>query len=256
LKAAFVLVALAALSLAGWLAGFGGAASRLLIENAVAQPMDDGHLGAFLSIDNQGAPDRLLSVSSPVAAATLYSPASAEGLPVPSGHSALALDAAHISIRQPETPFAHGALVPLVLSFANAGDVTVKARMSDPAQAGAAGEVGLFGMGDICIVGDGEPAPEITIGATPEGDGWQVRITASDFTFSEDLMGLYHVPGTGHGHIYVGGMKLGRLFAPEYHIGPLPPGSHEIRVTLNTNDHRAYVVGDTPVTASTIITVD
>jgi hypothetical protein len=51
-------------------------------------------------------------------------------------------------------------------------------------------------------------------------------------------------------------MKLGRLFAPEYHIGPLPPGSHEIRVTLNTNDHRAYVVGDTPVTASTIITVD
>lgn len=256
MKAAFVLAALVALCGVIWLAGFGGAASKLLIENAVAQPVDDTHLGAFLSIDNQGAPDRLMAVTSPVAEVTLYSPASADGLPVPTGHSSLALDAAHISIRQPATPFAHGALVPLVLTFAKAGDVTVKARMSDPAQAGAAGEVGLFGMGDICVVGDGEPAPEISIDAVPDGVGWGVRIDARDFTFSKDLMGLYHVPGTGHGHIYVGGMKLGRLFAPEYHIGPLPAGTHEIRVTLNTNDHRAYVVGDTPVTASTIITVD
>lgn len=247
---------LAALAGAVWLVGLGGAASRLLIENAVAQPMDDASLGAFLSIDNAGAPDRLLAVSSPVADAALYNPTNADGLPVPTGHSALALDAAHIRISQPETPFAHGSLVPLVLRFANAGDVAVKARMSDPAQAGPAGEVGLFGMGDICIVGDGEPAPEIHIDAQPDGDGWQVQIMAREFTFSKDLMGLYHVPGTGHGHIYVGGMKLGRLFAPSYHIGPLPAGSHEIRVTLNTNDHRAYVVGDTPVTASTIITVD
>lgn len=153
MKAAFVLFGLALLSCAIWLTGFGRSSSALLIENALAQPMDDTRLGAFLSIDNQGTPDRLLAVSSPVAAATLYNPASADGLPVPSGHSALALDAAHIDIRQPETPFAHGALVPLVLTFAKAGDVTVKARMSDPAQAGAAGEVGLFGRGDICVVG-------------------------------------------------------------------------------------------------------
>jgi hypothetical protein len=67
---------------------------------------------------------------------------------------------------------------------------------------------------------------------------------------------LYHVPGMGHGHIYVGGMKLDRLFKSEYLIGQLPPGRHEVRVTLNTNDHRAYVVDDVPVSASTFIMVD
>jgi copper(I)-binding protein len=256
LKAAFVLVALAALAFGVWRGGFGAAASRILIEDAVAQPMPDGTLGAFLSIDNQGAPDRLLSVSSPVAEASLYRPAAQDSLPIATGHSALALDAAHVQISQPETPFDHGSLVPLTLVFANAGAVAVKARMSDPAKAGSAAEVGLFGLGDICIVGEGEPAPAITLNVIPQGDGWRVLIDADDFTFSKDLMGLYHVPGTGHGHIYVGGMKLGRLFAPEYDIGPLPQGTHEIRVTLNTNDHRAYVVDKTPVTATAIITVD
>ncbi|APE43519.1 hypothetical protein BOO69_08920 [Sulfitobacter alexandrii] len=256
MKAAFVLIGLALLTGAIWMTGAGAPSSRLLIGNALGQPMENGQIGAFLSIDNQGAPDRLLSVSSPVADASLYSPAAEGGLPVPTGTSSLALDAAHVRIALPETAVAHGDLIPLTLRFETAGDVAVKARVSDPAQTGAAAEVGLFGMGDICIVGDGEPAPEIAIDTVRDGDGWLLRITAQDFTFSEDLMGLYHVPGMGHGHVYVGGMKLGRVFAPTYRIGALPPGAHEVRVTLNTNDHRAYVVGDVPVTASTIITVD
>ena len=30
---------------------------------------------------------------------------------------------------------------------------------------------------------------------------------------------------------------------------PLGPGRHEVQVTLNTNDHRTYVVDDEPVSA-------
>jgi hypothetical protein len=60
----------------------------------------------------------------------------------------------------------------------------------------------------------------------------------------------------GHGHIYVGGMKIGRLYQPEARIGTLPKGEHQVRLTLNTNDHRAYVVGDQPVTATATIVVD
>jgi len=51
-------------------------------------------------------------------------------------------------------------------------------------------------------------------------------------------------------------MKIGRLYTPEAYIGALPKGQHEIRVTLNTNDHRAYVVDEVPVTASMTIEVD
>ena len=51
-------------------------------------------------------------------------------------------------------------------------------------------------------------------------------------------------------------MKLGRMLEPEAHIGALPKGQHEVRVTLNTNDHRAYVVDDVPVSAAAQIVVD
>jgi len=80
-------------------------------------------------------------------------------------------------------------------------------------------------------------------------------IDAEEFTFSRDLAGAYHVPGVGHGHLYVGGLKHGRLYENQATIGTLPSGTHMIRVTLNTNDHRAYVVDDEPVTATATITI-
>ncbi|MBW4707510.1 copper chaperone PCu(A)C [Roseobacter sp. YSTF-M11] len=231
-------------------------ASDILIGQAVMRPLDDRQLGAFLSIDNRGDPDRLLAVSSASGRATLYNPAADGGLPVQTGVSSLALDGAHIRLGITPGILSDGALVPLTLTFEHAGPVVVKARLSDPATPGQAADVGLFGVGDICIVGEGEPAPRINLTVEPDGQGWKVLVTAVDFTFSEDLVGLYHVPGTGHGHIYVGGMKLGRLYAPQAHVGALPKGTHEIRVTLNTNDHRAYVVDEDPVTASAMIVVD
>ena len=59
-----------------------------------------------------------------------------------------------------------------------------------------------------------------------------------------------HVAGTGHGHIYLNGLKLGRLYSSSAEIGPLPSGVHVVRVTLNTNNHKAYVVDGKPVTAT------
>jgi len=257
LKAAILFAGMILASVGLWLAGVvPSARHNFLIEQAVAKPTDDGSLAAFLTIDNQGPPDRLLSVNSNVADVALYSPAADNGPPLQTGISSLALDAAHIRISQPESPFDDGSLVPMTLTFENAGPVNVKVRLSDPVTQGDAPSSGLFGFGDICIVGDGEPAPQVSLDVVQNGDGWQVKINSEEFTFSKDLLDLYHVPGMGHGHIYVGGMKLGRLFTPEYDIGPLPKGRHEVRVTLNTNDHRAYVVDDEPVTAFAFIEVD
>lgn len=229
---------------------------HLLISEAVAAPLETGGAAAFLKIDNQGAPDRLIGVDSPIADAELYTPEHADGPPVPAGTSALAADSAHIRLSLHDRSIANGTLIPLTLTFAEAGSVTAKARLVDPRAEGAAEEAGLFGLGDICVVGDGEPAPSLTLSALPEGDGWRVRIDAEEFTFSQDFVDLYHVPGMGHGHLYVSGMKIARLYTPEAYIGALPKGQHEVRVTLNTNDHRAYVVDGVPVTASVTIEVD
>ncbi len=230
-------------------------AQHLLISQATARPMEGGTAVAYLAIDNRGAPDRLVSVTSPQANATLYSPASVAGVPVPTGDGSLALDAAHIKLSGLDG-VENGALIPVTLRFENAGEVNTRLHLSDPAEMGAAQKHGLFGIGDICVVGEGEPAPAITLAVSESAEGYQVQVVAEQFEFSKDLAGLYHVPGMGHGHIYVGGFKLGRLYEPTAKIGALPPGTHEVRVTLNTNDHRAYVVDGDPVTASAVIVVD
>lgn len=226
----------------------------ILLTEATAAPTGDTTAAVFLRIENRGTPDRLLSVTSSSGTATLYAPETDNGVPSPTGPGAqLAADGAHIQLQN--VSLAHGQLIPLTLTFANAGEVTAKARLIDPKADGGATEVGLFGIGGICQVGEGEPAPAISLRTEPDGDGWRIFVGTDEFTFSDERTGLFHVPGEGHGHLYVGGMKMGRLYAPEARIGALPPGRHVVRVTLNTNDHRAYVVGDDPVTATAIIDV-
>lgn len=257
MKAALILIGIAISAALVWLGVRPHQDSaHILISEAVAAPLEDGGAAAFMAIDNQGAPDRLIAVESHHAEVSLYSPEDDAGPPVPVGKSTLAADSAHIRLAASDATFDDGALIPLILTFAEAGPINAKVRLSDPKTKGAAEKAGLFGLGDICVVGEGEPAPRLSLAAIPEGDGWRVEIEAEDFTFSKEFVDLYHVPGMGHGHLYVGGMKLGRLYTPEAYIGALPKGQHEIRVTLNTNDHRAYVVDDVPVTASVMIEVD
>ncbi|MEM8916570.1 MAG: hypothetical protein AAGC83_12070, partial [Pseudomonadota bacterium] len=139
----------------------------------------------------------------------------------------------------------------------NAGTVTAKARVADDPAASLQEQAGLFGYGGICRVEEGEPAPDIALEVTPIGDdNWRVDVAATEFDFREDLVDYPHVPGTGHGHLFVGGMKLDRLYEPSFETGPLPRGEHVIRVTLSTNDHRAYVVDDKPVSATVTVRVD
>lgn len=256
MKSAFILCALL-IGLAGgyWLMPQGRPAQDLLISQATARPLGDAQAAGVLTIENRGAPDRLLAVTSPVAEAALYSPADPEGVPVPTGTAALALDAAHITLAALGGA-AHRSLIPVTLTFARAGPVTARLLLSDPAQDGGARQHGLFGIGDICVVEGDEPAPAVTLSVAATPEGYTVTVHTEEFTFSQEMAGMYHVPGMGHGHLYVGGMKLGRLYEATAGIGALPPGRHEVRVTLNTNDHRAYVVGDVPVTASATIVVD
>ncbi len=233
-----------------------GLARNMLISDAEVRGLPDGSYVALLSIDNQGPPDRLVNVSSDMVSASIYSPVDTMGPPVPTGSAALAVDGAHITLTS-DTPLEPGTLIPLELHFEKAGIIRVKPRLRSNAEVGAAAEMGLFGLGEICIGGEnGEPAPKVWLNVSDTETGWEVNIVSDEFEFSHNFAGSYHIPGMGHGHIYVGGMKLARVFDSTYHIGALPAGQHEIRVTLNTNDHRAYVVDDEPVTASAIITAE
>ena len=57
------------------------------------------------------------------------------------------------------------------------------------------------------------------------------------------------MPGTGHAHVYINGVKLGRLYGHWMHLTGLKAGEHTIKVTLNSNDHQDYalngvIIGD------------
>lgn len=231
----------------------------LLLTDVTAAPIEDarGSVGIFMTIRNSGGPDRLVSARSIVAQRARLDHAVADaGLAIPAdSEPSLAPDGAFILMDGMGGDLQEGRMIPVTLRFDHAGEIRTQARLVSPQKEGGAADVGLLGLGDICLVEDGEPAPNIAIEVEPDGDGWIVRVLTEEFTFTPDLADGAHVPGTGHGHLYLGGLKLQRLYEPEARIGALPPGKHQVRVTLNTNDHRAYVVDDFPVSATAEIIV-
>jgi len=250
-----VLASLLALGAAGYALFLRPSDHAILIRDAVAVPMGAGDaLAVTLTIENLGAPDRLVGARAPdAAAAMLVGVTSDRGLPIPAGATpALAMDGAHLMLRGVAGDLAEGRLLPVTLDFAGAGAVATRVRVATA----SADLHRAHGMGAYHNVPEGQPAPTVELSARPaakaegEGEGWQIRVTVENFAFAPELADGPHVPGTGHGHLYLGGLKLGRVYAPEFRLGALPPGPHALRVTLNTNDHRTYAVQGTPVTAT------
>ena len=85
---------------------------------------------------------------------------------------------------------------------------------------------------------ESESPLSVAITAEPDADGGvSVSIMTVGFRFAPELVDHAHTEGVGHAHIYVDGEKLARVFEPYYQIDDLPPGDHEIRVSLNSNNH-------------------
>ncbi|MEQ9488631.1 MAG: hypothetical protein RIM72_06525 [Alphaproteobacteria bacterium] len=86
--------------------------------------------------------------------------------------------------------------------------------------------------------------------------GWNLNIRTANFRFAPEHASSAHIAGEGHAHVYVNGVKIARLYGPWMHIGALDPGENVIMVTLNSNDHRTFAIGDTPISAQTTVTVE
>ena len=90
---------------------------------------------------------------------------------------------------------------------------------------------------------DAQNAPEVSIQVTEDKEaGYNLALKIKNFKFTPENASSDHVNGTGHAHVYIDGKKISRLYSPNYYIGELPKGEHQIRVTLNTNDHKDYAV--------------
>ncbi len=83
--------------------------------------------------------------------------------------------------------------------------------------------------------------------------GWNLQILPTRFAFAPERVNQAHVPGEGHAHVYVDGKKYARVYGAWVHLEPLGPGSHQIRVTLNANDHREFTLNGAKVEAVTTV---
>lgn len=244
-----------------------GRTANILLRDAVAHVAAEDAAGASsasggtlmvsVTIENSGGADWLISADSPVATMAKLRPAPGpNGLPIP-GQAApsLAPDGAHLLLFGVSGALKDGRLAPFTLTFAHAGGVDGKATLRVVDAGGAAPGDPMAHVRPDAPPPEG-PTPDVSFVVEPDGTGWRVTVDAGDFRFAPAAMDGEHAPGEGHGHLYVDGLKIMRMTAPEVTIGALPPGRHEISVVLNANDHRPYLKDGAPVGDAVAIDVE
>lgn len=171
----------------------------IVAADAALIPMGAGH-ALSVRLENPGGADRLLSVSSSQA----DSASPPWPLAIPAGASpSLALDGAHAMAGGLGTP------EPGRLHFQRGVEVGVRARVAEPA---------AMEHGVLREIGDEQPTPRLDLSPRQDGDGWMVRIETGAFALTRDGVDGPHIPGQGHAQLYLDGLKLQRMYAPEARI--------------------------------------
>ena len=88
-----------------------------------------------------------------------------------------------------------------------------------------------------------------------DGGGVIVHVMAEGLRWAPESIDREHEPGAGHAHIYVDGVKVGRVYSSRYRLSGLESGERHIRVTLNTNDHKRLTLNGEPVEASATVSI-
>jgi len=102
-----------------------------------------------------------------------------------------------------------------------------------------------------------ELVPTLELNVTKDRlTGWNIHLVTENFSFAPESVGLSHMMGEGHAHLYINDRKTKRLYADYTHIGALPVGEHTIRVTLNTNSHQVYATDNGAISDEVTITVE
>ena len=258
------------------------ASSPILVSNVKAVKMNENMYSVYLNMSNAGDPDFITEIkATDQNNAFVMGAHPTYGIAIPKGSSpSFSSDGAHIMVNIDKTSYQPGEFIPLTIAFKNSKPQQIKAIVEDP-------NANKMNMGDDATemehsqmdhsqmdhaqmdhsmhqagagieVGSDQNPPDIEMTvAQKDDDTWSVLITTRNFEFFEPKTEpLAHQDGQGHGHLYLNGLKLQRMYSNQAIIGELPDGKHVISVTLNSNDHKAFTVGGKPVSASAEIIAD
>lgn len=221
--------------------------SRITVSDATAAPMGSGSTMFMVSLkmQNDGAAVTLTDAKSPTGATvSLMNPNHAGPLVIPGGgEGLLAMDGAHMMLSVSDGEFDTGTFQSVSLVFDDGSEVLARVLRPDE----------LAGKGmmhhDMSQGVEEIPAPGLTLASPPSvgAAGFEISLNSENFTFVRAADDAQHVPNEGHAHVYLNGLKLGRLYDEEYRIGALTSGDYVLRIALNTHDHRPYLANGAPV---------
>lgn len=227
-------------------------AEPVTLGNAQAVPSPDqaGVVRIYVTMENGATPNRLISASSPAAQEARIAGAVSGPLVLPAGSTpSLSGDGVFIELIGFDGSMEAGRLVPIALEFEPAGTATTRALFGAPPDLHSATAAEM-------MIPPPDGSPELSLSVAADSAGWAVTLQTDGFTFVPDMDDPVHVPGQGHGHLYLNGLKLQRLYDHRAEIGALPPGEHSVTVTLNANTHQPYEDADGPIIAQQTIIVD
>ncbi len=89
--------------------------------------------------------------------------------------------------------------------------------------------------------------PKVKLTATADTmGGYNLNIATQYFYFTPQNAGKYPVQNTGHAHVFVNDVKIGRAYGQYYYVAPefLKSGTNTITVILNANNHSDWIAKD------------
>jgi copper(I)-binding protein len=242
--------------------------SPILVSNVKAVKMSDSMYSVYLNMQNNGEPDFITEIkATDQNNAFVMGAHPTFGVAIPQGSSpSFSSDGAHIMLNVGASSYKAGEFIPLTIVFKNSNPQQIKAVVEDPNASSENMTIGdsseamdhskmdhsMHQMGAAIEMGSDQnpPSIEMTV-AQNANNSWSINLTTQNFEFFEpETEPLKHKEGQGHGHLYLNGLKLQRMYSNTATIGALPAGQHIISVTLNSNDHRAFSVEGAPITAS------
>lgn len=248
--------------------------SPILVSNVKAVKMSDSMYSVYLNMQNDGEPDFITEIkATDQNNAFVMGAHPTFGVAIPRGSSpSFSSDGAHIMLNVGANSYKFGEFIPLTIMFKNSNPQQIKAIIQDPNTSSDNMAMGdgseamdhskmdhsMHQMGAAIELNSDQNPPSIDMSVSLNADEtWSIQLTTQNFEFFEpETEPLEHKDGQGHGHLYLNGLKLQRMYSNMATIGALPAGQHIISVTLNSNDHRAFSVEGAPVTASAEVTAD
>lgn len=102
--------------------------------------------------------------------------------------------------------------------------------------------------------GTAVPGISIDVEADPVR-GWNLYVGTANFTFEPSKINGESLPTEGHANLYINDKPMQRIYGTWTHLPELPPGTDEVRVTLNASGHETLTTQGQPIEDSVIVEV-